>query len=300
MNTKGIITELKGFATHDGPGIRTTVFCKGCPLYCRWCANPETIHPHAQLYVLAGRCKEHKMCEAVCPEGAIRVGNGVQVDRQRCTKCLQCVEACPGGVFRQVGREMSVSQVLREVEKDRPFYGHDGGVTLSGGEPLFQPDFAISLLRNCRERGISTVLDTSGYAHADVVEEAVKYTDLVLLDIKHMSPREHRKGTGVDNGRILKNAMLMAGKTRVRISVPLIPGYNDSDANLAETSAFAVALGVDHVDVNPMHGLGADKYRCLGLVSPYGDIPPVTVEDVKKVKGLIGSYGLKVTVGRMM
>jgi pyruvate formate lyase activating enzyme len=255
----------------------------------------------AQLYFVAARCKEFKGCVQACPERAITLeSGGIRIDRDRCTLCMECVDACAYGAFRQVGRRLTVGKVLRDIEKDRSFYGDTGGVTISGGEPLFQPEFTLALLRECRSRGLSTVLDTCGYAPPAVVDEAMKHTELVLLDIKHMDPRRHWEGTGVDNSLILKNALVMAEKTRVRISLPLIPGFNDDEGNLAETSAFAAALGIEHVDLNPMHGLGADKYRCLGLGSPYPGFAPVTREGVERAVDLVSSYGLKATVGRMM
>lgn len=295
-----MITEIKSFATHDGPGIRTTVFCKGCPLHCRWCANPETISPREQLYFIANRCKSHGFCADICPEKAIRLGNETQLDRNACTECMACVNICPTEAFRQVGSHMAVEDVLQKLERDRPFFGDDGGLTLSGGEPLLQPEFSISLLRRSKMRGFTTVLDTCGYAPTEVVEQAVKHTDLVLLDIKHMDPGQHRRGTGKDNGFILKNAMYMARTTTVRISLPLIHGFNDSEKNLCETAAFALALDVTHIDINPMHCLGSDKYRSLGLEPPYDGLVSPTPEQTRQAVELIRSYGLKTTVGRMM
>jgi pyruvate formate lyase activating enzyme len=163
-----------------------------------------------------------------------------------------------------------------------------------------QPDFSIPLLKRCKARGITTVLDTCGFAPTEVVEQAVKHTDLVLLDIKHMDPEQHRRGTGKDNGAILKNAIYMARTTKVRISLPLIPGFNDGEHNLCETAAFALALDVSHVDLNPMHSLGTDKYRSLGMEPPYADLRQPTPEETRKALEIIESYGLSTTVGRMM
>ena len=297
---KGIITELKKFASHDGPGIRTTVFFKGCPLRCKWCSNPETINSYPEVYYIASRCKAFGACLNICPQGAVHADTHEKIDRNLCDRCMKCVEECPNGAFKQVGTLTTAQWVLDEIEKDRPFYGSDGGMTLSGGEPLFQPEFAMALLKGCHDLGISTVLDTSGMASADIVQSAMPYTDMVLLDIKHMDPEQHRLGTGVDNHRILENAAIMARNSTVRFSIPLIPGFNDSTQNITETSEFARSLGVRHIDVNPLHQLGTDKYRYLGLTHPYDNCEPVDREHLDSIIRLIQSYGLKTTIGRMM
>ncbi|HQO80089.1 MAG TPA: glycyl-radical enzyme activating protein [Deltaproteobacteria bacterium] len=297
---QGMITEVKKFATHDGPGIRTTVFLKGCPLRCRWCSNPETIAPHAQLYFLPKRCKSYGGCVDACPEKAVSMDTVAKVDRNKCTLCMKCIPECPNGAFRQIGEIISLPDMMREIEKDIPFYGKDGGVTLSGGEPLYQPGFTLEIFRKSKDLGITTVLDTSGCASPGIVREVMGFTDMVLLDIKHMDPELHRQGTGVDNRLILENAGLMASMTAVRISLPLIPGYNDSEKNLSETAKFALSLGVDHIDINPLHRLGTDKYTCLGLTSPYETIGALEKQDVLKARDIVKGHGLKVTVGRMM
>lgn len=300
MELTGLVTEIKKFATHDGPGIRTTVFLKGCPLRCKWCSNPETIMPYSQFYFIAKRCKSCGACVDVCPVGAISMNMEAKVDRKKCTLCMECVKECPYGAFRLIGQQMSVSEVMREVEKDIPFYGKDGGMTLSGGEPLFQHSYALSLLKRCHEKGISTVLDTSGYASQEIVRKVMDYTDMVLLDIKHMDPEMHKQGTGVDNALILKNARLMAEKTKVRISLPLIPDFNNSKENLSATAQFAKSLGVDHIDVNPLHILGSDKYTCLGLKPPYDLFRGLKDDDVLRARDILEGAGMQVTIGRMM
>lgn len=296
----GMITEIKKFATHDGPGIRTTVFLKGCPLHCRWCSNPETIASYSQLYFLPKRCKGFGGCVDICPEKAVSMDMEAKVNRKKCTLCMKCVAECPNNAFRQIGEIYTLSDLMREIEKDKPFYGKEGGVTLSGGEPLFQAGFALQILRSSKEIGITTVLDTSGCAASEVVREIMEYTDLVLLDIKHMDPDMHRQGTGVDNALILKNARIMASMSKVRVSLPLIPDYNDSEENLSATAEFARSLGVDHIDINPLHKLGADKYSCLGLKSPYDAYRSLDKQEVMKARDIIKASGLKVTVGRMM
>ncbi len=296
----GNITDIRKFSTHDGPGIRTTVFFKGCPLKCKWCANPETIKSYQELYFIAKRCHRYGACMEACPEKAIGLKNQVKIDRVRCSRCMQCVEACPHGAFKTIGKRVRVSEVIRECEKDIPFYQQNGGVTISGGEPLYQPDFALALLTACKERKLSTVLDTSAYSNPSVVETLLPLTDLVLLDIKHMDPVRHAEGTGVTNQVILQNARLMAGKVNIRVSLPLIPGFNNSEENLEQTAVFAKSLGVKSVDINPLHTLGAFKYQYLGLPSPYAAYPKVTGKDIKKAQSIFQCYGLSSTIGRMM
>jgi len=296
----GLVSEIKKFATHDGPGIRTTVFFKGCPLKCKWCSNPETISPHIQFYFIAKRCKSYGACVDVCPVGAITMDKESKIDREKCTLCMECVGACPHGSFRQIGTYMSIDDVLGEIEKDKPFYGEDGGMTLSGGEPLYQPGFALCLLKRCHDKGISTVLDTCGYASPEIVKKTMDYTDMVLLDLKHMDTEMHKQGTGVDNALILENARFMAEKTRVRISLPLIPDFNDSKKNLSETAQFALSLGIDHIDVNPLHILGSDKYTCLGLNPPYASFRGIEDHEVLRARDILEGIGMQVTIGRMM
>jgi pyruvate formate lyase activating enzyme len=296
----GIITEIKKFATHDGPGIRTTVFIKGCSLKCKWCANPETQKPETQLYFISSRCKAYGECIKACSASAISVDVDSKIVRGKCSLCMECIKVCPSGALKKVGTEVSVEDVMTEIEKDIPFYGGDGGLTLSGGEPLYQPEFIIELLKRCREKNISTVLDTSGFANSKIVEEVLKYTDLILLDIKHMDSHKHKEGTGVCNELILENAKLMSQKTKVRISLPLIPDFNNSKENLERTGEFLKSLGIEWVDINPLHALGTDKYRYLGMQSPYIQFRQVTKDDIREAIKIMRGFGLKTTVGRMM
>lgn len=300
MADTGIITEIKRFATHDGPGIRTAVFLKGCPLGCRWCSNPETISREIQLYFIPNRCKNSLACIDVCPEKIITPGVVNKIARNSCTYCMKCVDTCLYGAYQQVGKEYSVDEIVHEIKKDLPFYGKDGGVTLSGGEPLYQPDFSVSVLKKCRENGLSTVLDTSGFAAREVIDEAIKYTDLVLYDIKHMDTEKHKQGTGQGNEMILENLKRISARTSVRISLPLIPGFNDDEKNITETASFAQSLNIGYIDINPFHSLGACKFMYLGLDSPYGDYKPVTKENVIRTKKIIEQFKIKTTIGRMM
>lgn len=296
----GIIADIKKFETHDGPGIRTTVFIKGCFLSCRWCANPETQEPLPQLYFIPKRCRLCGNCADVCPAGAISMLLDHRVDRKRCILCMKCVEACPYSAFKQVGRVATVDEVIAEVEKDKPFYGSDGGLTISGGEPLFQPDFTRELLKKSKEKGISTVLDTTGYAKWEVLEDILRYTDMVLLDIKHMDLLKHLEGTGVSNKVIIENARLIAEKCETRISLPLVPGFNNSVDNLVATAEFLKTINIEWVDILPLHSLASSKYEYLGLNSPYPAIGEISQDEVKNARDIFTRHGFKTTIGRMM
>lgn len=295
----GLITEIVRFSLHDGPGIRTVVFTKGCPLKCRWCSNPETLNPNLDVYFIAERCVECGSCIKACSIEAVVMDKARKIDRRRCTKCARCAEACIHGALRVVGECVTPSTVLLEVMKDYEFYKvSNGGVTVSGGEPLYQPNFTSELLKVCREEGIHTCLDTSGYAEPSVVDRVLKHVDLVLLDIKHMDPVEHERWTEVSNKLILKNAELMVKKCEVRISLPLIPEVNDSEENLKKTAEFAASLGIEFIDILPLHKLGENKYRHLGMEPPYSLFKEVSEEMIVETVKIIESYGLKTTVGR--
>ncbi len=299
-NVKGMLTELKRFSTHDGPGIRTTVFFKGCPLRCSWCSNPETMAIERELFCFSRLCKGYGGCIDACPRSAVTIQKEVTVDRLKCDLCLSCVSECPNRVFRVVGKEVDLQELVHEVEKDQAFYVKGGGVTLSGGEPLFQPGFALGLLAACRDRGINTVLDTSGFAPRDVAAQAAVMSDLVLLDIKHMDGKAHMKETGVDNGLVLQNAQAMAKSARVRISVVLVEGFNDSRENVRQTAEFGRSIGAVGFDINPLHALGSEKYRALGGNPPYERFKTPEINHVHMLADILRGSGFDVTVGRMM
>jgi pyruvate formate lyase activating enzyme len=271
LGSSGVVFDVRRYAVHDGPGIRTTVFLKGCPLRCAWCHNPESQSPHPQLLVRASRCLRCGACVAACPHGALELRDDrVLTNGEACTLCGACVAACPAEARETIGVSMTVADVLREVERDRLFYeGSGGGVTFSGGEPLAQSAFLLGLLRAGRERGLHTALDTCGHAPADVFERAVALTDLVLFDVKHADSERHREGTGVGNERILDNLRrLAASGVDCIVRVPLVPGFNDAEDDLCDIAALVAALPrVPPVQLLPFHTAAEDKHRRFGL--PY-------------------------------
>jgi pyruvate formate lyase activating enzyme len=298
---KGLITAIKTFATHDGPGIRTTIFLKGCPLRCIWCSSPETWEKKFQVFFKTEKCVECGECVKTCPRGAITMDKDHKILRDLCDLCMKCVKACGYGALETVGREVSAGEIVEETAKDYPFYKRSGGgVTLSGGEPLYQPEFSLAISQLCREREISVVLDTSGFGRPNDVKKILRYVDMVLLDIKHMNPAKHRELTGFSNELIIRNAKLMAEKCEVRISLPLIPSLNNDLENLMKTAEFAKAIGVEVIDIVPFHRFGSHKYRFLGLKSPLSMFKIPSEAEIRETIEFLESYGLKVTKGRMV
>lgn len=264
----GVLFDVKRFALHDGPGIRTTAFLKGCPLSCSWCHNPESRSRKPELMFWAERCVGCGSCVSACPSGAISMRDrSALTDRGLCTGCGDCVAPCPADARAIVGEEWSVDRLVREVEKDLLFYDESGGgVTLSGGEPLAQPSFTASLLAACRERRIHTVVDTCGYANWEDLERVARVTDLFLYDVKHADDDRHRELTGVSNARILENLRRLNDEGRALwIRYPVIPGLNDARADIRALGAAVADLGsVEALHLLPFHRGGERKLERLG------------------------------------
>jgi len=265
---RGLIFNVQRFSTEDGPGIRTTVFMKGCPLRCPWCQNPEGMSPEPELVWYDVRCIGVRECLRACPEGALELTpDGMQIDRERCTSCGRCAEACPTAALEIIGRYWSPSALLMEVERDRPFYEESGGgVTVSGGEPMLQAGFVAEFFKLCHEAGIHTALDTCGYAPWDAFEMVLPYTDLVLYDLKLMDPGRHHALIGGSLELILNNARLIASSKPMWIRTPVIPGYTDEEANIKAIAKFIVdeLPTVERWELLAFNNLCIAKYRRLG------------------------------------
>jgi pyruvate formate lyase activating enzyme len=266
------VFDIRRYAIHDGPGIRTAVFLKGCALSCLWCHNPESQSPTPEALVHEGRCIRCGTCVEVCPEHAVAwTESGPVTDRARCVACGTCTHTCTADAREIVGHEMDVEAVLAVVERDRPFYEvSGGGMTLTGGEPLFQRDFTAALLRGARTRGLHTVLDTCGFAAWDVFDTLRHDVDVFLYDVKLMDTVRHRHFTGVPNAPVLDNLRrLVEAHHRVVMRVPVVPGVTDDEENLDAIAALAADLpGLEGVELVPYHALGLDKYRRLGRAVP--------------------------------
>jgi pyruvate formate lyase activating enzyme len=268
-NTKseGYVFDIQRYSIHDGPGIRTTVFLKGCPLHCFWCQNPESQKLSPEILFFKDRCTACGRCADVCPNQAVKLNGKIsQTDRSRCSGCGQCVEACPNEARKLAGRLMTAEQVLLEVLKDKKFYDNSGGgVTLSGGEPLFQPDFAMDILRKSKDERLHTVVETSGSVPWSHFEKIIDYTDLFLFDIKQIDDGRHQSGTGMSNNLILSNIKKVAGLKKLKVRVPLIPGFNDSREDIQSIARFVKGeLGTVEIELLAYNKMGEIKYERLG------------------------------------
>ncbi|MEM1839458.1 MAG: glycyl-radical enzyme activating protein [Candidatus Bathyarchaeia archaeon] len=301
MNIKGTIFNIQRFCLDDGPGIRTTVFLKGCPLRCLWCCNPEGQNPWPELAHRDAICTKCGRCIETCPKNAISISdNEWHINRSLCNVCGKCVDICVRGALGILGREMSVEEVFKEVIKDLDFYeASGGGVTLSGGEPLFQPDFAADLLKRCKDEGIHTAIETSGYSNENSLKKVLPYVDLILYDLKCISPELHKRLTGVSNDLIIRNLRLLISRgVPVIIRFPLIPTLNDSDMEIASLAEFIEQMGVEDVEVLPYHRLGISKYRMLGRKYELEGIMPPTSERLQAVKRIFELRGLRCKIVR--
>jgi pyruvate formate lyase activating enzyme len=301
MMESGLVFNVQKYSLHDGPGIRTAVFLKGCPLCCSWCHNPESRSPRPELVVLETRCAACGECRRACPFGQAAAGNGPQPTHLAdCTLCGECVDACPTGARQIIGERKTVAEVMATVLQDRVFYEDSGGgVTFSGGEPLTQPAFLKALLEACRGEGLRTAVDTCGFACTDVLLEIARRTDLFLFDVKLMDDAKHRHYTGVSNGPILENLRALAkAHANIWLRVPVIPGVNDSDENLQATAEFATTLAnIRQVNLLPYHRIGLLKFRRLGQPYSMESVEPPSGERMERAAGLFRSFGLTAKVG---
>ncbi len=298
---KGWIFDIKKFAVHDGPGIRTTVFLKGCPLRCWWCHNPEAISSRPELVFFANKCIGCGECFKVCQRGGHEIlDSGERVyHRERCVLCGECVEYCYAEALVMEGKEVSVEDVMIELRKDIPFYENsDGGITISGGEPLFQIEFTLALLRQCKAEHLHTAIDTSGQASWANYEKILPFVDLVLYDMKHIDPERHREYTGVRNDLILENLRKMSQYgVPIEIRMPIIPTLNDYRESIEGIATFLRPLeNITRLQLLPYHRLGEAKYERLERDNRMPSIEPPSKEQMQQIATWIQPYGLEVNV----
>lgn len=297
----GILFDIRKYSVHDGPGIRTTVFFKGCPLNCWWCHNPEGKSPDIEIFQRDNRCIRCGACLDVCECGAIIQHNdSFETDRSLCTLCGACVAECYAEARELVGKRMTVAEVMEAIERDRPFYQQSGGgVTFSGGEPLFQPSFLAALLKACQSQGIHTALDTSGYASWKTIDCLRQNVDLFLYDLKLIDEDRHRQFTGVSNGIILENLRRLSELGhRLFVRFPIIPFINDDDQNLSQMVEFLLSLPRKHpLDILPYHASALHKYDGLGVAYRLKETYPPDQERLNEIKDFFEKNGLIVRIG---
>lgn len=298
---QGLIFDIKRYAIHDGPGIRTTVFMKGCSLTCSWCHNPEGIYSGLELMFWDSRCIGCQECLNACEKGAISFDQTTpRVEKNNCDLCGDCTDACPCGAMEMVGRTVTLPDLMTEIEKDRVFYDESGGgVTFSGGEPLLQHVFLSEVLRECKVRGINTCVDTSGAVPYEVFQSVIGSVDLFLYDLKVMGEKKHLEFTGVTNRTILENLKrLDADGARILVRIPLIPGVNDADVNIRETADFVLGLeSVKDVSLLPYHAIAEQKYERLQKGSQFQKAEKLSDERVAEIKNILEESGLNVKIG---
>jgi pyruvate formate lyase activating enzyme len=285
---KGWVFNIQRYSIHDGPGIRTTVFLKGCPLRCFWCQNPESQNIYPEILLFKDKCTRCGMCVSACQNGANSLSSvSAEIERDRCTGCGKCVEACPNEARTLVGKSLAVEEVVKEVKKDTSFYNKSGGgVTLSGGDPAAQPDFSLAILKECKEAGMHTAIETTGNAPWKTLEKILEYTDFVLFDIKQMDSEKHYQGTGRPNALILENARKVSKLKPMKVRVPLIPGFNDSEGDIRKTAHFVKEeLGKVPLEILAYNQLGEAKYDRLGKAGPHFEIQ--TDEYVSRLRSII-------------
>ncbi len=298
----GLIFDVKKYAINDGPGIRVTIFFKGCPLHCAWCHNPESISSRVQKMYNRDKCIGCNSCVEVCPETACKLtSEGIVTDPERCTSCGKCADICPTKATEMSGRVATVDELVEIIEKERIFFEQSGGgVTISGGEPLLQSDFLIALLDELGLRSIHRTVDTTGFAKSEILLKVAKRTELFLYDLKMMDPLRHKKWTGVDNEHILKNLQLLAETgASINIRIPLVKGVNDDDANIEQTAAFVASLAGQKKKVNilPYHNIAANKYLKLGETYDSSGMAEPSEEEQANVIAKFANFGLEAVVG---
>ncbi|MDR0648843.1 MAG: glycyl-radical enzyme activating protein [Synergistaceae bacterium] len=300
---QGIVFDFKRYALHDGPGIRVSVHLKGCPLSCLWCHNPESQAFEPRPLFRQDRCIGCLACASACPEGAVSASSGgILTDAALCVAAGRCADVCPSGAREMCGKRVSVGETARQVLKERVFFEQSGGgVTLTGGEPLCQPEFTLALLRWCKSREIHTALDTSGFADPSVVMEAARSTDLFLCDVKIMDADKHREFTGVDNDIILSNISMLSGSgAAIWARMPFIPGLNSDAKNIRSAGKFLSGLN-SVLQINlfllPYHGAAEDKHDRWKMKFDLCGLAPPTENSLRNAAATLESFGLRVSIG---
>ena len=298
----GIIFDIKKYAINDGPGIRTTIFFKGCNLQCKWCHNPESMSTKVQKMYNKDKCLMCGGCEQSCPEGAITLTpNGIITDKEKCIVCGGCAEVCPSLGTEMSGKDTTINEIMDVIEKEQIFYDQsDGGVTFSGGEPLMHSSFLINLLDECGKRGIHRTVDTTGFAKTETLLEVAKRTDLFLYDLKMIDSEKHKEWTSVNNELIINNLKVLAETgAEINIRIPLIKGVNDDEHNLVESAKLIASLSGDAKKINilPYHNIAQKKYEKLGEKYDSGEMTEPSKDELENITNIFKQYNLVAEVG---
>lgn len=296
MSEKGIVFNIQKFSIHDGPGIRTTVFLKGCPLRCKWCANPESQRSEAQILHNEKKCVHCKTCIRACPKHAISIiDKRITIDPSHCNGCFTCIKSCPSKCLNFEGEFKTVNDVVSICLQDIDFYEESGGgVTISGGEGMGQPDFVKELLIRLKEKGIHTAIETTGYIKDDIFQELAPMFDLLLFDVKHFDSKQHKIGTGVPNEQIIKNlTWAIQHKIEVLPRIPVIPNFNASLEDAKGIAHLLIQVGAKNVQLLPFHQFGENKYHLLGKTYAYEQVEALHPEDLTDYQNIFLNAGIK-------
>ena len=300
--TGGYLFDIQGFSVHDGPGCRTLIFFKGCPMRCEWCSNPEGIHSFSEPLYIPSRCTMDLLCKEACPYDAITVSEqSILINRDICRTCTisACMDSCCTGAIRKAGYYISTKDLYKIIQRDRHYWGTHGGITLTGGEPFLQPAFATAILKRCFESFIHTSVETCGNVPWKNISSSLDWLEWIFYDLKHINPTKHKNATGTTNNHVLKNARLLAEKFSGRLifRIPLIPGFNDDENSLSELAEFILSTGKTEVNIIPAHHMGREKYNLLGQTYYTNEFSVPSADDLYRASRHFTEAGLTCYLG---